>query len=51
MCCDVAADIKSISNLVAARVNLTKGTLDVIGDQRAVRSARMMISTQVTTAP
>mmetsp|Transcript_4701 Transcript_4701/g.6442 ORF Transcript_4701/g.6442 Transcript_4701/m.6442 type:complete len:690 (-) Transcript_4701:441-2510(-) len=43
----VLADIKSISNLVAAKVNFEKGTLDVIGVHSAVRSARLMIATQL----
>jgi len=43
----ISADIKSISNLVAAKVNFEKGTMDVIGVSSAVRSARLMIATQV----
>ena len=41
-------DIKTGSDLIVTRVNKEKFTLDIVGTVQAVRSARFMLSTNVS---
>ena len=42
------ADIKAGSDLIVTRVNQEKVTLDIVGTVSAVRSAKFMLTTQVS---